>query len=411
MQITIVLRKQKDGRSFCENDVNQLERLIHETFAVPTRLVYLEDLSVERQVRTLHDTAILICMDGSALDLLPFAREDMAVIVIVPSNRAYGHWRLLQSVGSIGRHYVLRARLREHEYHLPLQATRAAVEASLVSLQRIFEKEECKNWWYFSSEAWADDESVSRRRRSNWLAEAAHVLQLNPAVACTEHWPEPFDRNGMLKVLQRILPARRILEIGCTSSSYERFANNGQEIQRYVCVDPLSGQGPYKTTSDSFFGNSSGSEFDLIFIDGLHTSIQAERDIDNALKILSTNGVIAVHDSNPRHRIESESTYYGTYSCPYNIQVRLAPTGTNSWNGDVWRAIARVKAKLPGLNVATLPLDWGLTLIRRSTKSAHSTPSLEDQPEELLTFEMLDQSRLVMLNMISICELPSFLQQ
>jgi hypothetical protein len=82
-------------------------------------------------------------------------------------------------------------------------------------------------------------------------------------------------------------------------------------------------------TSDEFFENPPHSlafdwisEFDLIFIDGLHTAEQVQKDFENALKILSPNGFIVIHDCNP----EKEE---------HTIVPRPKPTG--HWNGNVFQ--------------------------------------------------------------------------
>ena len=62
--------------------------------------------------------------------------------------------------------------------------------------------------------------------------------------------------------------------------------------------------------------------FDLIFIDGLHTAEQVKKDFENALKVLSPNGFIVLHDCNP---LKEEHT------------IVPRPTATGHWNGDVWR--------------------------------------------------------------------------
>lgn len=66
----------------------------------------------------------------------------------------------------------------------------------------------------------------------------------------------------------------------------------------------------------------SDQRFDLIFIDGLHTAEQVKKDFENALKILSPNGFIVLHDCNP----EKEE---------HTIVPR--PTERGHWNGDVWK--------------------------------------------------------------------------
>jgi hypothetical protein len=67
---------------------------------------------------------------------------------------------------------------------------------------------------------------------------------------------------------------------------------------------------------------SLNAKFDLIFIDGLHTAEQVKKDFENALKILSPDGFIVLHDCNP----EKEE---------HTIVPR--PTERGHWNGDVWK--------------------------------------------------------------------------
>jgi hypothetical protein len=62
--------------------------------------------------------------------------------------------------------------------------------------------------------------------------------------------------------------------------------------------------------------------FDLVFIDGFHTAEQSKKDFENALKILSPNGFIVLHDCNP---LKEEHT------------IVPRPTKTGHWNGDVYR--------------------------------------------------------------------------
>ena len=87
-------------------------------------------------------------------------------------------------------------------------------------------------------------------------------------------------------MLKKNLNYRKVLEIGCTKNSNNRFSVGESEshVDTFVCVDPLSGKGEYKVTSDEFFETvkSSSANFDLVFVDGLHTSEQAMRDITNA---------------------------------------------------------------------------------------------------------------------------------
>ncbi len=53
------------------------------------------------------------------------------------------------------------------------------------------------------------------------------------------------------------------------------------------------------------------------------------------------------------------------------------PAGKMRWNGDVWKAIVRLRSQATWLDVETLDTDEGLGLIRRAEKpsEAFSIPS------------------------------------
>ena len=80
------------------------------------------------------------------------------------------------------------------------------------------------------------------------------------------------------------------LEIG--TGKNDAFKEASQWFRTAVGVDPKQG-GTLRMTSDEFFANNT-SEFDLIFVDGLHEANQAFRDIHNALKILRPGKVRVV---------------------------------------------------------------------------------------------------------------------
>ena len=51
----------------------------------------------------------------------------------------------------------------------------------------------------------------------------------------------------------------------------------------------------HRNGSDAFFENNT-EEFDIIFIDGDHRRVQAQKDLDNAMSCLSEGGIIFLHD-------------------------------------------------------------------------------------------------------------------
>lgn len=145
-------------------------------------------------------------------------------------------------------------------------------------------------------------------------------------------------RTDVLNHLARKHNLQRYLEIGVQDVR--------QNFENIVCtlklgVDPnysyVSHEGNdvvLMMTSDEFFENPPHSlafdwisEFDLIFIDGLHTAEQVRKDFENSLKILSTHGFIVLHDCNP---LKEEHT------------IVPRPTPTGHWNGDVYKFVSRI---------------------------------------------------------------------
>lgn len=122
-------------------------------------------------------------------------------------------------------------------------------------------------------------------------------------------------------------------------------------FDRIVCsykvgVDPdPKARAIFVCTSDEFFEQNKGT-YDLVFIDGLHTAEQVQKDFENALKILSPNGFIVLHDCNPK---KEEHT------------LVPRPTKTGTWNGDVYKFASTL-----GVNdgYCTVDIDNGCGVFR-----------------------------------------------
>lgn len=126
--------------------------------------------------------------------------------------------------------------------------------------------------------------------------------------------------------------------------------------ERKVSVDPgVHGCYDFNMTSDEFFA-SNESMFDMIFVDGLHTAEQCEKDILNSLRFLTPNGTIAVHDTDPPTEFHALEKYY---------DIKDNPTVNMAWNGTVWKAIFRLRSTRDDLVFRTFRQDWGVTLITR----------------------------------------------
>lgn len=134
------------------------------------------------------------------------------------------------------------------------------------------------------------------------------------------------------------------LEIGVYNKALNYHKINCQK-KLGVDPDPKAGADIVKP-SDVFFAKNR-QHFDLIFIDGLHHADQVERDILNALKFLTDNGSIVVHDCNPT----SEA-------------MQQVPRVQGEWTGDVWRAWVKLRCRAD-LSMVVLDTDYGVGVIRK----------------------------------------------
>lgn len=153
----------------------------------------------------------------------------------------------------------------------------------------------------------------------------------------------------------------RYLEIGVAGG--DTF--NQVKCQIKHSVDPGSPFQPtFQMTSDDFFASRQKTEnplgassYDIVFVDGLHLREQVLRDVDNSLAALSDNGIIIVHDCLPgivEHQGRERA-------------------GDNAWNGDVWKAMAELRAR-PDLVVYTINTDWGCGFIKKGTQTPVQLP-------------------------------------
>jgi hypothetical protein len=141
-------------------------------------------------------------------------------------------------------------------------------------------------------------------------------------------------RTDLLNFLAEKYDLQRYLEIGIQVPEL-----NFHKIKcpSKVGVDPAitpefkmnagNGYNLFRLTSDDYFAISdkNGNKFDLVFIDGLHTAEQVKKDFENALKVLSPNGFIVLHDCSP---LKEEHT------------IVPRPTERGHWNGSCYKFAA-----------------------------------------------------------------------
>ncbi len=101
----------------------------------------------------------------------------------------------------------------------------------------------------------------------------------------------------------------------------------------------------YQMTTDLFF-ESFSSMVDFIFIDADHSFEQVKKDLNNSLKVLSVNGIICLHDTDPKYKHFIDPGYCGD---SYRVNNFL------NFRPDLW--------------FVTLPItDCGLTIVKRKNE-------------------------------------------
>ena len=131
----------------------------------------------------------------------------------------------------------------------------------------------------------------------------------------------------------------------------------------------------YKMTSDEAFEiMPPDKKYDMIFIDGDHTEEQSGRDLINAFKHVTENGMIIMHDTNPEF---AEDTII---------------SDSVVWNGEVWKTVSKLREC--GATFYTIGEDFGITVIKHTGS--------EQLPEKFepsnLTFDDLSANRKMILN-------------
>ena len=182
-------------------------------------------------------------------------------------------------------------------------------------------------------------------------------------------------------VIQRFIDERgykSFLEIGRRyGETFDRI-----NIHEKMSVDPAI-SAPYnmQTTSDDFFEScKTMSDFDIIFIDGLHHADQVKRDIENSLKHISLNGVILLHDCSPLKE-----------------EYQIVPQSENkslAWCGTVWKAFVGFQGIKTCVNT-----DHGIGIIE-----AHNVLPFDAEPKikiSKLSYKAFDKNRVQLLNLIS----------
>ena len=189
------------------------------------------------------------------------------------------------------------------------------------------------------------DNKLEQNRKSNFLLNKLYHIVFGEKFSKKINFK--FDNKNRIELIKYMIENKnykKYLEIGCHND--EVF--NKISIEK-IGVDPVSG-GNFRGTSDEFFKKNK-SNFDCIFIDGLHEYKQVKRDILNSIKILENDGIIILHDC-----------------LPPSIDRQRVPRTRYTWNGDVWKAIVEVRT-WSHVDAYTILSDQGLGIIQKKYNS------------------------------------------
>jgi len=189
------------------------------------------------------------------------------------------------------------------------------------------------------------DNKLEQKRKSNFLFNKLYHIVFGEKFSKKINFK--FDNKNRVELIKYMIENKnykKYLEIGCHND--EVF--NKISIEK-IGVDPVSG-GNFRGTSDEFFKKNK-SNFDCIFIDGLHEYKQVKRDILNSIKFLENDGIIILHDC-----------------LPPSIDRQRVPRTRYTWNGDVWKAIVEVRT-WSHVDTYTILSDQGLGIIQKKYNS------------------------------------------
>lgn len=185
-----------------------------------------------------------------------------------------------------------------------------------------------------------------------------------------------MTRTEIIQILINKTSAKKYLEIGMGPG----LNFNSIVCEMKVCVDPNpTVPVTYAITSNEFF-ELNKDIFDVIFIDGLHTSEQVLQDITNSLSCLSDNGFIVCHDMNPTSEI---------------MQLVPQKIPNSAWTGDCWKAWVKLKTERKDLTMFVVDTDFGCGVICRGEQELIKN-NLD------LTWDYFDKNKENLLNFMSV---------
>ena len=158
----------------------------------------------------------------------------------------------------------------------------------------------------------------------------------------------------------------------------------------------------FKMTSDAFFeglGNNSilspEIRFDVIFVDGLHSAEQVNRDIFNSMNYISDDGFVVVHDCNPPTEWHARENYRFSHT----------PAGYD-WSGTTWKAFLKWRCN-SCVNSCCIDTDWGIGVLSKGRSIGQAV----EETNPFFEYKSFATDRTHLLNLIPFDEFKTLVSE
>jgi hypothetical protein len=156
------------------------------------------------------------------------------------------------------------------------------------------------------------------------------------------------------------------------------------KAKRKVAVDPrflfdhtqpIEGGEFHQITSDEYFGTviKPDERFDVIFLDGLHTSDQTLRDLNNAIIYLAEGGVIVVDDAIPSSYPASLRDRKAFFAMKEGLGIKKG-----AWMGDVFRLIFFIETFMQAWSYRVVSDNHGQIILWKQRRASVTSRTIEE---------------------------------
>jgi hypothetical protein len=129
----------------------------------------------------------------------------------------------------------------------------------------------------------------------------------------------------------------------------------------------------HQVPSDEYFGSRARGQFEVIYLDGLHTFEQILRDFTNALELITPDGVIVIDDVIPNSYFASMSNASEFWALHAGGFVQRA-----FWMGDVYRLVFFIDTFFQQVSFRTVEENHGQLVVWKNVRESVPERTVEE---------------------------------